>query len=365
MGAPCERALATAIPGQPAQEHLIAFYDANAERFTLTRRKPITYPAPHPRAADRQHRVSEPAAPALRGAGAEFAARAAAGRTPGLPRRGGRRCRAGRDRGGRDRFRRAGRRSRPEPDDVDLGDVARDDLGAARRSALRAGGAEHRRSRRDLARPRAVPRERHPRRNRRPSTRCATTSAPPYAREPRAAQIDAAREPVADLLAGGATLEELAAETDMALGTAQLRPGASGATSITKRSAAQPSRHRKGTSPSWASCPMAGSSRCGSTRSEPPRTPELEEVRDRVEQAWRDDDDAAWPRPPRRWPRASRRAKASRRSGWNRTPDRLARDGVVEGLPARPADRLSRRRKAMRSPVAAIRIPPTCCASTR
>ncbi|TFL19710.1 peptidylprolyl isomerase [Jannaschia formosa] len=155
------------------------------------------------------------------------------------------------------------------------------------------------------------------------------------ARDAARRQIDAAREEIDDLLAGGATLEELAQETDMELGTVALRPGASGGIVDYEAFREAALAAEEGDFPELLDLSDGGLFALRLDAVEPPRTPELDEVRVRVEQAWRDDDDA------RRLAEAAEALAARIEAGASfeevglapETLDGIARDGVVEGLP--------------------------------
>jgi peptidyl-prolyl cis-trans isomerase D len=99
--------------------------------------------------------------------------------------------------------------------------------------------------------------------------------------------IDAEREPADDLLAGGATLEELAAETELELGTVEL--GASEGTGV----AADPSflaaaaAAEEGDFPELIELDDGGLAALRLDEVIPSEVPPLEEVREEVEAAWR------------------------------------------------------------------------------
>lgn len=155
------------------------------------------------------------------------------------------------------------------------------------------------------------------------------------ARDAARRRIDAAREDIDDLLAGGATLEELAAETDMTLGTVELRPGASGGIVDYDAFRAAALAAEEGDFPELGGLADGGLFALRLDGIDPPRQPALDDVRDGVEQAWRDDDTA------RRLAeaaevRAGRIEAGETFEAAGLTPEAItgiARDGVVEGLP--------------------------------
>jgi peptidyl-prolyl cis-trans isomerase D len=155
------------------------------------------------------------------------------------------------------------------------------------------------------------------------------------ARDEARRRIDAAREDIDDRLAGGATLEEVAAETDMEIGMIALQPGTSDGIAGYDAFREAALAVQEGDFPELASLSDGGLFALRLDGIDPPRTPPLDEVRDAVEQAWRDDDAA------RRLAEAAEAAAARIEAGEDfaavgleqESIEGIARDGVVEGLP--------------------------------
>ncbi|GIT92376.1 peptidyl-prolyl cis-trans isomerase [Jannaschia pagri] len=157
------------------------------------------------------------------------------------------------------------------------------------------------------------------------------------ARDAARRDIDAAREDIDDLLAGGATLEEVADETDMILGTAEVFAGASGGPLDYDAFRAAALAVEEGDFPELESLSDGGLFALRLDGIDAPVTPPLDEIRDRVEEAWQADDTA------RRLADlaqtlADRIDAGDTFEDVGLTPDSLTgitRDGTVEGLPRR------------------------------
>jgi peptidyl-prolyl cis-trans isomerase D len=126
-----EADLADPLP-EPTAEELQAYYDDFPDRFERPEARRITYAWLIPaQIMDDGRGGRGRAAAALRRPHRHLPpARAAASGAAGLRLRGGGAGRLRRDRGRRDRFRHAGRGTRPDARDIDLGEVAVDDLPA-------------------------------------------------------------------------------------------------------------------------------------------------------------------------------------------------------------------------------------------
>ncbi|PWJ18051.1 SurA N-terminal domain-containing protein [Jannaschia seohaensis] len=155
------------------------------------------------------------------------------------------------------------------------------------------------------------------------------------ARDAARREIDMSRESIDDLLAGGATLEELAQETSMELGTVALRPGASGGIVDYEAFRSAALAVAEGDFPELGDLADGGLFALRLEAIEPPQRPALEDVRAAVEQAWRDDDDA------RRLAEAAEAVATRLEAGESfeevgltpETLENISRDGVIEGLP--------------------------------
>ncbi|WP_371154245.1 SurA N-terminal domain-containing protein [Jannaschia sp. 2305UL9-9] len=148
-------------------------------------------------------------------------------------------------------------------------------------------------------------------------------------------QIDAAREDIDDLLAGGATLEELAGETDMILGQADVFAGASGGPLDYDAFRAAALAVEEGDFPELESLSDGGLFALRLDGIDAPTTPPLADVRMEVEQAWQDDTTA------RRLAETAQDLASRIEAGETfedvgltaETVAGVARDGTVEGLP--------------------------------
>ena len=105
--------------------------------------------------------------------------------------------------------------------------------------------------------------------------------------EPAKKQITDDTAHIEDLIAGGATLEEIASETVMELGTIALN---SESQRRPRRRPEVPRRRRQGRDrarrPTSSSSPAAASPRCGVDKIDPPAVIPLAEIRDRVAADW-------------------------------------------------------------------------------
>ncbi len=215
------------VVGQPDEEQLIAYYEASAERFTLPRRKRITYLWLTPEMLTDSVDVSEEALRRLydeRSAEYNQPERRLVDRLVFADAAAAEAAKAALDAGETDFDALIADRGL-DPADVDMGDVARDDLGAvgdpvfALEEPGLAGPVET-----DLGpalfRVNAIlSAQQTPFEDVRDELR------DEYALSAARRALADEREPVADLLAGGATLEEIAAETPFALGETVWSPG--------------------------------------------------------------------------------------------------------------------------------------------
>lgn len=107
-----------------------------------------------------------------------------------------------------------------------------------------------------------------------------------------ARRIDAAREGIDDMLAGGATLEEVAAETDLELGQIAYREGEDAGIAGYEAFRAAASAVTEGDFPDLTPLSDGGLFALRLDGLTPAATPPLDDIRDAVEQAWREADTA-------------------------------------------------------------------------
>lgn len=149
-------------------------------------------------------------------------------------------------------------------------------------------------------------------------------------------RIDAGREDIDDLLAGGATLEEVADETDMVLGQTDVFTGASGGPVDYDEFRAAALVASEGDFPELESLSDGGLFALRLDGIDVPQTPTLDEIRDRVEQAWQDDTTA------RRLVETAEALATRIEAGESfedvgltaESVEGIERDATVEGLPA-------------------------------
>lgn len=148
-------------------------------------------------------------------------------------------------------------------------------------------------------------------------------------------RIDAARDDIDDLLAGGATLEELAEETDLRLGTIafdeSVTEGIAGY-DVFREAALEV---EEGDFPDLEVLSDGGLFALRLDGITPPQTPPLEEIRETVEAAWQ-----AETLRRRLGERAEALAEAGTLPGTPETIEGLARDARLEGTPPALVDRL-------------------------
>ncbi|UWQ16229.1 SurA N-terminal domain-containing protein [Jannaschia sp. M317] len=161
------------------------------------------------------------------------------------------------------------------------------------------------------------------------------------ARDAATRRIDAARDDIDDLLAGGATLEEIAAETDMILGTIAFSDQSEQPIAGYDAFRAVAATVAEGDFPELESLSDGGLFALRLDGIDPPATPPLARIRAAVEQAWQEDTTA------RRLSEAADALAARIEAGETfaeagltaETVTGIARDGRVEGI---SADLLSR-----------------------